>query len=102
MDLNFSGASAINVVILSVTEPSPIAIKPDTGIMNPPIQSPIALTVAGTATAFKPPKMAYMDPITPIPHTHTQVQTTGETPGGAGTLNISQVAMPPEYTTTGK
>ena len=38
--------------------PSPIIIKPNTGIKSPPISKPIALIESDTTTAFKPPNTA--------------------------------------------
>ena len=53
--------------------PSPIINNPKTGIKRPPINNPIALIESDTATAFKPPNTAYIDPIIPIPHTQIQI-----------------------------
>ena len=55
---NFSGRAVVNVVKPVNTLPSPIYIKPKTGISVPPIIKPTALIESDTATARKPPKIA--------------------------------------------
>ena len=73
MELNLSGFWVVNTESPSIMLPSPIYIKPKTGIIKPPISKPMALIESETATAFNPPKMAYMDPIIPIPQTQIQI-----------------------------
>ena len=86
----------------SIILPSPpIIIKPKTGIKIPPINKPIALIESETATAFKPPKTAYIDPIIPIPQTQIQIDCVCVTPSNAGTSNIPLIASDPEYKITG-
>ena len=58
MALNFPGNSVNKLSIPAIAEPSPIAINPNKGIANPPINNPIALIESDTATAFNPPKTA--------------------------------------------
>ena len=54
-----------------------------------------------TATAFKPPKTAYIDPIIPIPHTQIQIDWVCVTPSNSGMSNMPLIANDPEYKITG-
>ena len=54
-----------------------------------------------TATAFKPPKIAYNEPIIPIDHTVIHRAVVFETPNKEGKSNILLMANAPEYNTMG-
>ena len=101
MDLNLLGFSVVNIESPSKRLPSPIIIKPKIGIKIPPINKPIALIESETATAFKPPKTAYIEPIIPIPQTHIQIDCVCVTPNNSGTSNMPLIAKEPEYKITG-
>lgn len=87
----------MSVVIPSIKLPSPISTNPKIGTRIPPINNPIALILSDTATAFKPPKTAYIEPIIQIPHTQILIAAAFETPSNAGTSNIPLIATDPEY-----
>ena len=92
----------INFSIPCVKFPSPKAFNPKTGISIPPAISPIPLIVSETATAFKPPNIAYIPPMIPIPHIVRTRAACSDIPNIADTLNREFKATPPEYNTTGR
>ena len=99
--MNFSGIAVVKVFKPSNILPSPIYINPKMGIKVPPMSKPIAFIESETATAFKPPKMAYIPPIRPIAHTVIHKAATGPTPKDSGISNIVFIANAPEYNTVG-
>ena len=101
VESNRSGLALTNTSNPPNTLPSPIAINPKTGINKPPINKPTALIESETATAFKPPKTAYTEPINPIPHIQITRAVLSVTPNNVGTSNMPLMATEPEYNITG-
>ena len=98
---SFSGLDTTKASIPCIILPSPIYIKPNTGTRVPPIKSPTAFTVSETATAFKPPKIAYKEPTIPMDQTVMVSAVSSDTPSTVGTSNIPFNASDPEYKTIG-
>ena len=63
---------------------------------------PSGVMASETATAFKPPNIAYIPPIIPIPHIVRMRAACSDIPNIADMLNREFKATPPEYNTTGR
>ena len=99
--LNFSGACSYTFSNPPIILPSPILNKAIQGTASPPKSNPYPLSVSETATAFRPPIIAYNEPIRPITTTVRVIPCCCEMPNISEILKILSKLIAPVYNTIG-